>query len=219
MKTLSIKNNTITPQLNYQNINSQINAKPFQNVSFKGAPPKVSILDKMLKNKLAQGLFKLADMNPFAFNLTALAVSCIILRPPTIMVVPGSNKDDRKYMAGKSIIAATIADTSRVLLCLPLAMTMKKLGQKALAGKLNFPKEGTKEFEAFNYMVNNGFALLLVIGTSALMAWTVAKVMNILVPPHKNTDEIKSGDNVKLGKAFKAVKNSSSAKEDKTHAN
>jgi len=184
-------NNTNPKQLNYKS-NNKNNKNSFNNVSFKSAPPKHSpIIDKLLKNKFTQRLFKLADINPFAFNIVALATTCIILRPATIMVVPGSSKEDKKYAAGKSIISSAIANTSRVVLCLPLALSVAKLGKEAAqkAGETKFPKIGTPKFESFNYLVNNGFSVILAIATSALMVTTVAKVMNKLMPPPKNKNQ------------------------------
>jgi len=107
------------------------------------------------------------------------------------MVVPGSSKEDKKYAAGKSIISSAIANTSRVVLCLPLALSVAKLGKEAAqkAGETKFPKIGTPKFESFNYLVNNGFSVILAIATSALMVTTVAKVMNKLMPPPKNKNQ------------------------------
>lgn len=214
MKIHSINNNTITPQLNYQNVNSQSNANSFQNISFKGAPPKPSpILDKILKNKLVKGLFELADKNPFAFNIVALATACMALRPATVMVVPGSNDKDKKYAAGKSIIASFVGTVSRLIFILPLGIAIKKLGEDAKKNtKINFPKEGTPEFKAFNFALNNGAGALIAIPTAALVVFLVAKIMDKLTHEPKNGNNSENTNNRPFPPAFSKIKN---AQEDK----
>lgn len=124
MKINLIKN---TP---YNSINySAQNIEPQKSASFCANPEKVaSGIDKILKSKVAQGIFNFASMNPFGFNILALATTCIILRPPTVMVIPGSNKEDKQYVAAKSIIGSVVANTGRILLCLPLAKAIEKIG-------------------------------------------------------------------------------------------
>lgn len=205
MKIHSINNNTITPQLNYQKVNDQSNANSFQKISFKGATPKSSILDKILKNKLVKSLFELADKNPFAFNIVALATACMALRPATIMVVPGSNDKDKKYAAGKSIIASVVATASRLMFILPLGIAIKKLGDDAKKNpKIKFPKEGTTEFKAFNFALNNGAGALIAIPTAALVVFLVAKIMDKLTHGPKKVD---SSDKVKIPQEGKSHEN------------
>lgn len=193
MKISSINNNTITPQLNYQNINSQGKAKLFQDVSFKGAPPKVSFLDKMLKNKFVKGLFEFADKNPFAFNIAAMATACMALRPATILVMPGSNDKDKKYAAGKSFISSFVATVSRLIFILPLGIAMANLAKKAKENpKIKFPHEGTAEFTRFNFGVNNTAGVILAVPTAALVVFLVAKIMDKLM--HGDKKEIKTSN-------------------------
>lgn len=180
-------------QLNSRSIKVNKNKQSsFYDVNFKGTLPKPSpILDRFLNNKITKSAFKLASLNPFAFNIAALALTCIVMRPLTILITPGSTKEDRRYAAGKSVIASTIANTSRIVFCLPLANAMKKLGKASQAGAVGvkFPKIGTPKFDAFNYLVNNGFAVILSLATSAIIVEAVAKVMDKLVPVTKKTKD------------------------------
>lgn len=151
------------------------------------AAPEPKTINKILENKSAQWVFKFAKKNPFGFNILALALSCIILRPATIMVLPGQKKDDKQYLAGKSIIASVIIDIARLAFCLPLAMALDFMGEKSKElPKIKFPKAGTKEFDMFNFGVNNALSIVLQVGTAALMTMAIPKVMSrILTPPEK----------------------------------
>lgn len=151
------------------------------------AAPESKAINSILNNKSAQWVFKFAKKNPFGFNILALALSCIILRPATIMVLPGQKKDDKQYLAGKSIIASVIIDIARLAFCLPLAKALDYMGEKAKElPKLKFPKAGTKEFDMFNFGVNNALSVVLQVGTAALMTLAIPKVMSkILTPPEQ----------------------------------
>lgn len=176
-----------------------------------GASPKAATIsiDKFLNNKFVKGTFKFADNNPFGFTVGMLALTCIIMRPPTILIVPGSSKPDRQYAAGKSVIASIIANTARILLCLPLGKAILKLGEKAQEGKnapdiknksieeinkyanailkeKGFYPKNTPHFDAINFAISNGFALILAIATSALLVKAVSKIMPKLFPPNEN---------------------------------
>lgn len=173
-------NNNIC-RINTYPVNSNINKFNInKETSFGNAnKPLPSKLDKFLKNKFVQGLFKLADKNPFAFNIVALATTCMLMRPVTILAIPGTNEKDKKYAAGKSFIASVIGNSSRLLFILPLGIFMANLGRQAVKNpKLKFPKDKTPEFQAYNYLVNNLAATLLAIPTSGLMVYAVAKVMD-----------------------------------------
>lgn len=147
------------------------------------AAPESKVINSILKSPLAQKIFKFADINPFGFKILALAVACIVFRPITVMAIPGQKKDDKQYLAAKSIIAATIADLARLSLCLPLAMALKGMGNKAKANPdIKFPAIETEKFKVFNFAVNEGFAFLLQIGTAALMTMAIPKVMSRVLP-------------------------------------
>lgn len=164
------------------------------------ATPDSKAINSILNNKSAQWIFKFAKKNPFGFNILALALSCIILRPATIMVLPGQKKDDKQYLAGKSIIASVIIDIARFAFCLPLAKALEYVGNKAkeMPKKIKFPAEGTKDFDMFNFGVNNALSVVLQVGTAALMTMAIPKVMSriLTTPEQKKADcEQRKADN------------------------
>lgn len=123
----SLKNGQVKQSLNF-------NGKALTNDTI--------FIDKILKNKYSQKLFNLASMNPHTFNLTVMALMGITLRPATIMVIPGAEKEDKQYAAGKSIISAIITTTTQAALCIPLAKTIEKYAIEAHKNPAisNFPR-------------------------------------------------------------------------------
>lgn len=182
MKILSIQN-TQAPQKN--NVVAKNNSAC--NIPSFGVKASGKIIDGILKNKAAQWIFNFADKNPFGFDILTLATTCILMRPVTILFFPGTKKDDKKYLAIKSIIASVIANAGRLAFCIPLAKSLEHLGDKAAKNvdSIRFPARQTKKFEAFNYVANKGFAVLLSIGTAALTAMAVSKIMLKILPPHE----------------------------------
>lgn len=154
--------------------------------SFEGRLPasKSPFIDSILGSKLAQKTFKLASLNPHTFNLTIMAAMGIFIRPVSIMLVPGAKKEDKQYAAGKSVVSSTITTVTHMALCIPLAKSIEKLAIKAEKhpNMIKFPTINSPKFEAFNYLVNNGFAVILTLASSALMAEAVTKIMHKLVP-------------------------------------
>jgi len=148
------------------------------------AAPDSKIINGILKSKAAQGIFKFASNNPFGFSVLTLATTCIIFRPLTILALPGQKKDDKQYLAVKSVVASTVANSGRILLIYPLGKALEYVGKKAKENpKLKFPAGDTKEFNAFNFGVNNGFAVLLAIATAAIMTKAIPRVMAKILPP------------------------------------
>lgn len=159
------------------------------------AAPESKAINSILNNKSAQWIFKFAKKNPFGFNILALALSCIILRPATIMVLPGQKKDDKQYLAGKSIIASVIIDIARFAFCLPLAMALDSMGEKAKKlPKIKFPKAGTKDFDMFNFGVSNALSIVLQVGTAALMTMAIPKVMSRILKPPEQKENAKKAE-------------------------
>lgn len=175
----------------------------FKNIKMDLQPPsfaanlpvkKTPFTDKLLKNKFMQKLFNLASLNPHAFNLTIMAVMAIMLRPATILIVPGAKKEDKQYAAGKSVVSSVISTTAQLALCIPLAKTIEKLAREAEVKPhlSNFPKIKTPRFEAFNYLVNNGFAIILTVASSMVMAKAVAKIMNKILPTKETNTKLEN---------------------------
>lgn len=167
------------------------------------AAPESKVINSILKSPTAQKIFKFADINPFGFKILALAVACIIFRPITVMAMPGQKKDDKQYLAAKSVIAATIADLARLALCLPLAMGLKAMGKKAKANpSIKFPAIETEKFKVFNFAVNEGFAFILQIGTAALMTMAIPKVMSRILPSPEQKRNVEEQAKTKDGGAL-----------------
>lgn len=144
------------------------------------------IIDKLLNNKLAKSLFKIANKNPFAFTIAAMLTACIAMRPATIMLLPGENKEDKKYAAGKSIISSVIANSIRLIFIIPLGMAIHRLGQKAIENPcFKFPKLKTPKFDALKYLITNSAGFVLSLASAALMVKAIGKIMAKLVPENK----------------------------------
>lgn len=168
------------------------------------AAPDSRAINKILQNKSAQWIFKFANKNEFGFNILALAVSCIVLRPATIMALPGQKKDDKQYLASKSIIASIIADVLRFAFCLPLANAIVHLGEKAKKApeEVKFPQKGTKNYNAFKFGVNNGFSVILQLGIAALMTMAIPRVMERILPPPNQKKKTETENKIKNGGAL-----------------
>lgn len=211
IKNYKMKVSIIKPQIPL-NPNAVENRKQKNTATaFCANPKQTEFIDKILNNKVAKGIFDFASLNPFGFNILMLATTCIVLRPATVMVVPGSNKEDKKYIAVKSIVASTIANTGRLLFCLPLAKSIEKLGNKAVekTKNIDFPAKGTPRFDAYNFGVNNGFAFILSLFTTALFVAAVTKIMNKIMPPNgdkKNSSNIDKNKQEILPESFQKVK-------------
>lgn len=157
--------------------------------SFNGnVPQNTKFIDSILQKKFSKGLFRLAGLNPVLFNVSVLTLVGLVLRPATIMVVPGSNKEDRSYAAGKSIISTSIYTATKLAIFYPFGKYMEYLGTRAKENpvKYKFPHIGTKKFDALNYLINNGLSALITIMTASLMVTLVSKIMNKVVPAKKS---------------------------------
>lgn len=176
-------------------VNSFENKMKKEPVNFNGNfPDKNSrFIDAVLKNKFAQKyIFNFAGMNPHVFNLCALAFTNILLRPVSILAVPGAKDEDKKYAAAKSIIGSTLLTVGELVVCIPIAKNIKKLAieAKEKPNISKFPKIDTPRFKAYNYLVNNAVGLILTtIFMSFLTVKLTAKIMNKLLADKKNKDK------------------------------
>lgn len=158
MKVQFTKNHEFKPKFNDLNINT----KSEKTVSFTAnSPAKTNLIDKVLKNKIFKSMCKFAGKNPHAFNLLSLAFVGILLRPPSIMAVPGAKKEDKEYAATKSVVGSSTVAISQLLFIIPLASVLDNIRKEITKNNhgLNNPK--MRRFEAFNYLVNNGVGLIL----------------------------------------------------------
>lgn len=178
---------------------------------------KTPFIDKVLNNKLAQKSFKLADFSPHIFNLSIMGLIGVILRPASIFVVPGAKKEDKQYAMAKSIVGSVVVIASHLALCIPLAKAIKKLGVEAEAKPhlSNFPKINSPRFEAFNYFVNNGFAMFLTVALSMLTVKAITTIMNKILPTKNKKPK---GNNFDVSKGEVSVQNTfTDVAKDKEH--
>lgn len=157
------------------------------------AAPESKVINQILGKKSAQWVLKFASNNPFGFNVLALAIASMIFRPITVLALPGQKKDDKQYLAVKSVVASVVANAGRLLFILPLGLLIKHAGNKAKKNpQPRFPIIDTKEFNAFNFAINNGFAFFLAIGTAAVMTKAIPRVMAKILPPPEQNKKIET---------------------------
>lgn len=166
---------------------------PKKNVSNKGfegnsAASQTPKIDRILKNKFAQKLSKIAQQNPHAFNLINLAVLGILLRPATVMAVPGAEKEDKQYVAAKSVIGTALIVASQLLISIPLGKGIEKLGKAAANNpKIPFFKFGSKQFDAYNFLISNAVGLVVTLASSSFLTVKLTtKIMNKLLSEKKS---------------------------------
>lgn len=167
--------------------------KDSQGITFTAAGIKnPSFVENVLNKNITKKLFKLADANPFAFTAISLAVVGVLLRPVTILALPGEHKEDKQYAAAKSAISASITTAVKILLAVPFGLAIKKLGEKAIANPnwKKFPKSGSPEFQAVNYLLNNIFGLGLMVASSAMMVKGVAIIMKKIMPSTEGKSQL-----------------------------
>lgn len=147
-------------------------------------------IDSVLKNKFAQKyIFDFAGKSPHVFNLCALAFMNILLRPASILAVPGAKEEDKKYAAAKSIIGSVLLTIGESVICIPIAKRIQKLAieAKEKPNLSNFPPIDTPKFKAYNYLVNNAVGLALtMIFMSFLTVKLTAKIMHKISSNKKN---------------------------------
>ena len=182
--------------------NLHIKKNPPAKMNFAGNLPieKTPFIDRLIKTKFSQKVFNLASLNPHTFCLAVMAVIGIAMRPATILVTPGAKKEDKQYAAAKSIIGTTIVTATHLALFIPLGNIIKKHAIEAMDKKNNsgFPKINTPKFEAYNYLVNNGVAVILSVALAMATVKTITKIMNIILPDKKNKLPKNNFDNIKM---------------------
>lgn len=161
-------------------------AKSGQNINFEGNPAvsETPRIDNFLKKGYAQKLFKLAQGNPHVFNLINLAIFGIVLRPTTILAIPGAEKEDKQYVAAKSLIGTALIVASELLVCIPLGKGIEKLGKAAKKNPKNlFPEFNTPRYDAYNFLISHAVGLVLTLALSSFLTVRLTtKIMNKLFP-------------------------------------
>jgi hypothetical protein len=179
----------------YSMNNPKIPSKNASRIGFEGSfAAKPDTVDKVLKSNFAQKLFEIADNNSHVFNLINLAIYGMALRPATLLTVPGAEKEDKQYVAAKSLIGTTLIVASELLICIPLGAGINKLGKMAKQNpEIKFPVKGSKQFKAYSFLINNVVGLVLTLALSSFLTVRLTtKIMNKLFPPkdskaNKNT--------------------------------
>lgn len=96
---------------------------------FRGLEENAKNPKNFYNNQKVQWFLKLADDNQSLFNaIFALGLTCV-LRPLTIMALPGEkkNNDDKKYAAAHSIASGIIALGISIAISNPIASAVKKI--------------------------------------------------------------------------------------------
>lgn len=184
----------------YQINSPNMPKKNAQNIGFEGnlVVSETPRIDKMLKSPFVQKLFKIAQQNPHAFNLINLAVLGIVLRPATVMAVPGAEKEDKQYVAAKSVIGTALIVASQLLISIPIGKGIEKLGKAAEKNpKIPFFKFGSKKFDAYNFLISNAVGLVVTLASSSFLTVKLTtKIMNKFIA-QKNSNPSKDTQNLK----------------------
>lgn len=184
MKIQTIKN--IEYRISNSCANSQTCAKTCFGTSLnaKESP----IIDGILKNKLAQNLFKIAGRNPHLVQVISVGILGLTLRPATLLVVPGAEKEDKQYVAAKSIIGTALFVASQLLVSIPLDKSLKKIEEIAQKNPTSvFNHYSPKQLKAYNFLISNAVGLALTLTTSSYLTIKLTtKIMNKLFPQKKS---------------------------------
>lgn len=172
------------PEYQINSLNNSKRNPPAINFEGNSAVSEMPKIDKILKKPFVQKLFKIAQQNPHAFNLINLAVLGIVLRPATVMAVPGAEKEDKQYVAAKSVIGTVLVVASQLLISIPLGKGIEKLGKVAANNPKNpFFKFGSKQFDAYNFLISNAVGLIVTLASSSFLTVKLtAKIMNKFLP-------------------------------------
>lgn len=173
-----------TPNMPKKNVSS---------IGFEGnsAVSKTPRIDRILKKGYVQKLFKIAQQNPHAFNLINLAALGIVLRPATVLMIPGAEKEDKQYVAAKSLIGTVLIVASQLLISIPLGNVIERLGKAAAKNdKIPFFKFGSKKFDAYNFLISNAVGLAVTLASSSFLTVKLTtKIMNKLLPQKSNLNK------------------------------
>jgi hypothetical protein len=170
------------PAIKYSEYPSQPQTTKPKGFAGNFAVSKTPFTDKILKKPFAQKLFSLASENPHVFNLINIGILGTLIRPATLIIIPGAEKEDKQYVAAKSVIGTVLLVASELAICIPLAKCIDKLGEAAKKNPASkFPKIGTPKFKAYGYLVNNVVGLALTLASSAFITVKLTtKIMNKL---------------------------------------
>lgn len=148
-------------QNNYRGKSGQ-NRVAFRSLATKFAD---AIPESLLKSKKIHSFFKLAEKNASLFDVTTALLMGVTLGAGGILASPFRKKDERQYMASQLIMNCVVSFLLPLVIYLPMAKAISKLGDKAVQNctkKGVFPyKKGSKEYDSFNYLVNYGSRFII----------------------------------------------------------
>lgn len=159
--------------------NSNIIMRKPAEISFSG-------FSSLYKSKGFEAFTEMAcDTQPVFSAAIALLLTCI-LRPISIMGLPGEkNKDDKKYAAAHSMASGIMGYGLSTIIFSPISAAIKKIGKNPekymgnsaeyLGNKASKSFQGTKEFKMASSLMK--------MGTEALIAAPRAIVTVALIPP------------------------------------
>jgi len=158
-------------------------------------------IDGILNNKVAQSLFKTAGRNPHLIQVMSVGILGLTLRPATLLVVPGAKKEDKQYVAAKSIIGTALFVVSQLLISIPLDKSLKKLAETAQKNpKSVFKQYSSKQIKAYSFLISNAVGLVATFATSSyLTVKFTTKMMNKLFP-QKTSDNANNDTQKPQGK-------------------
>lgn len=84
---------------------------------------------KLYQSKFLKDFFTMATQNQVVFNAAFSLILTCILRPATIVALPGKNKDDKKYAAAHSVASGVIGYVLSCIIFNPIGAATKKIAK------------------------------------------------------------------------------------------
>jgi hypothetical protein len=149
--------------------------KPNQNMNFRGAPVPPKAPSKLFKPIIATCEF--VDKNPALAEAAIGTLFASILRPTTILAMPGAKKEDKEYAASKAFISGFLGLGLNFLCLVPVAIATRavaKQGFKKLLKTANgekifeeikpvFDKKDKQKSEAFSFLTKYAASFVVAI--------------------------------------------------------
>lgn len=157
-------------------------------VSFNGITDKIAqkTADAIANSQILQTFLKTAEKNASYFDALVSLGIVATLRPFAIMAVPGAKKEDKQVASAKSVASGIVGLIFAAMVYLPLARSMEKLATVALrtaAKSGTFPyKLGTREYDAFNYLINFGSGFILAPLEAFILFKSIPPIINRIFP-------------------------------------
>ena len=104
------------------------------------------VLDRIYKSPIVKKILEFADEQQLVFGAAfALLLTCV-LRPGSIMILPGKkNQDDQKYASAHSIASGIIGFAISTIVFTPISSGIKKFGKNAETYIKKFSSDAKKE--------------------------------------------------------------------------